>query len=173
MKRWYVIQIFAGYEDRVKADLLKTIAEKGLEDFFGEVLIPSAKLKQYFTSIEASDQQLFPGYMLVQMELEPQAMRLVKSSPRVIKFIGGRDPEPLTNDEIERVMKKVRGEIVIASKEDVFVVEQEIEIGEGPFSGFTGIIEKVDKDTERLTVMVSIFGRMTPVELGFNQVKRG
>lgn len=173
MKRWYVIQVFAGYEDKVKADLTKRIKEEGLQEVFGEVLIPSAKLKQYFSSIEATDQQLFPGYMLVEMEMVPGAIRLVQTAPRVLRFLGGRDPVPLSAAEVEKIMAKVRGEVVVAPQEEEFAVEQEVEVGEGPFAGFSGIIEKIDTEAERLTVMVSIFGRMTPVELGFNQVKRG
>ncbi|MEX0672294.1 MAG: transcription termination/antitermination protein NusG [Candidatus Babeliales bacterium] len=172
MKRWYVIQVFAGYEEHVKADLVKQIDQEGLEEAFGEVLIPSAKLKQYFSSLEATDQQLFPGYMLIEMELSPRAIRLVTTSPRVMRFLGGKDPVPLSAAEVERIMAKVRGDVVVAPQREEFLVEQEIEISEGPFAGFSGIVEKIDKDAERLTVMVSIFGRMTPVELGFNQVKR-
>ncbi len=173
MKRWYVIQVFAGYEDKVKVDLTKRIQEENLQEIFGEVLIPSAKLKQYFSSIEATEQQLFPGYMLVEMEMDPRAIRLVQLSPRVLRFLGGRDPVPLSAAEVEKIMAKVRGEVVVIPQEEEFVIDQEVEVGEGPFAGFSGIIDKIDRDAERITVMVSIFGRMTPVELGFNQVKRG
>ena len=172
MKHWYVVQVFAGYEEQVKKDIERRIPQEGLEDLIGQVLIPSAKLKQYFTAPDAEDQQLFPGYMLVEIEPVPEAIRAVVSTPRVLKFLGGKDPVPLSQKEVDKIMKKMHGEIVVAPGVPEFIEGKEVEIADGPFSGFVGIVEKVDKDAERLIVMVSIFGRMTPVELGFSQVKR-
>lgn len=172
MKRWYVVQLYAGYENIVKADLLKRIEEEGLQDFFGEVLIPSAKMKQFFDTADAmKDQQLFPGYMLIQMEAVPQAIRLVASTPRVLRFLGGKEPVPLSQKEIDRVLAQIRGEMVVAGERHEFEVGKEVDIKEGPFAGFVGIIDSIDEESEKLTVMVSIFGRMTPVELSFDQVK--
>lgn len=172
MKRWYVVQVFAGYEDLIKADLKKRIQEEGLDEKFGDILIPSARLRQFFSVQEERDEQLFPGYMLVEMEAIPEAVRLVAASPRVIRFLGGKDPVPLSQKEIDRVMAQMKGEVDVAPKKVDIVVGSEVAIKEGPFEGFVGIVEKVDEDNERLTVMVSIFGRMTPVELKFNQVKQ-
>jgi transcriptional antiterminator NusG len=171
MKKWYVIQVYAGYEDAVKADLTKRIQSEGLEDKFGEILIPSAKLKQVFDEQQGKDSQLFPGYMLIEMELLPETIRLVTSSMRVIKFLGGKDPVSLSKKEIDRVLGQVKGEVAVVQKKSEFTVGSEVEIKEGPFAGFVGIIDKVDEENERLTVMVSIFGRMTPVELNFSQIK--
>lgn len=172
MKRWYVIQVYAGYEEQVKTDLQNRIKEEGLEDFFGEVLIPSAKLKDYFTATDAKDQRLFPGYVLIEMELAPETMRLVTSAPRVLKFLGGKDPMPLSQQEIDRIISSVKGEVVVPSGAPEFVEGAEVDIVGGPFAGFVGIVDKMDKEAEKLTVMVSIFGRLTPVELSFDQVKR-
>lgn len=173
MMRWYVVQVYAGYEEAVKADLLKRIEEKGLQDRFGEILVPSAKLKQLFEVVDFKDQQLFPGYILIQMEVAPETVRLVTSSARVLRFLGGQhEPVPLTQKEIDRVISQIKGEISVVAEKNEFVIGTEVEIGEGPFAGFVGIIDRVDKENERLTVMVSIFGRMTPVELGFDQIKR-
>ena len=174
MKRWYVVQVYAGYEETIKTDLLKSIREAELEGFFGDVLVPSAKVKQLFdvSSNPKVDQQLFPGYLLIEMELAQEAMRLVLSTPRVTKFLGGKDPVPLSSKEIDRVLSQIKGEVAVASKKSDFVVGNEIEISEGPFAGFVGIIHKVEEEVEKLTVMVSIFGRMTPVELAFDQIKR-
>ncbi len=174
MKRWYVVQVYAGYEESVKADILMRIKERGMLEEFGDVIIPSAKLRHFFDAEEEQkDQQLFPGYVLLEMESKPETIRLVTSNPRVLRFLGGKDPAPLTAKEIDRVLSQMRGEVAVAStaKSD-FVVGSEIEIKEGPFAGFVGIIDKIEDENEKLTVMVSIFGRMTPVELGFNQVKR-
>ncbi len=167
MKRWHVVQVFAGYEDRVKADIEKHARESGLEEKIGQVLVPSAKLKQFIAVDEQEGHQLFPGYVLVEMEYSPEVLRVVTASPRVIKVLG-----VLSKREIDRIFSQVSGEIQIASTKSDFVVGSEVEIKEGPFAGFFGIIDKVDDESEMLTVMVSIFGRMTPVELSFRQVNR-
>ena len=172
MKRWYVVQVYAGYEEAVKADLLKRVEELELQNLVGQVMVPSAKMKGYFTSPDEQDQQLFPGYVLVEAEMGTEVFRLVNSTPRVMRFLGGKDPIPLSKKEIERVVSQVKGEVIVGSEKSEFVVGREIEIKEGPFAGFVGVIDKVDEADERLTVMVSIFGRMTPVELGFDQVQR-
>ena len=173
MKRWYVVQVFAGYENAVKADLEKHIQDSELKEFFGEVLMPSAKMKSFFESVdEAKDQQLFPGYVLVEMELTPETYRFVLESPRAFRFLGGKSPMPLSKKEIEKVVSQMKGEVIVSSEKEGFAVGAEVDISEGPFSGFVGVIDKIDYESEKLTVMVSIFGRMTPVELSFNQVKK-
>ena len=172
MKQWYVIQVYAGYEEIVKADLLKRIEEQGMQEHFGEVLIPSAKMKQFFDAGDAlQDQQLFPGYMLVEMEAVPQAMRLIEITPRIIRFLGGKTPVPLSQSEINRVLGQMRGEVVVAKEKHSFETDKEVEIVDGAFTGFMGIINAIDEENKKLTVMVSIFGRMTPVELSFEQVR--
>lgn len=172
MMRWYVVQVYAGYEEVAKADIEKRIAQQGLQEDFGQVFIPSVKMKQFFVE-EAEDQQLFPGYILIEMNMKPETHRLVTSSLRVLKFLGGKDPVPLSRKEIDRILSQMKGEIAVGTeKQELFTVGSEIEISEGPFAGFVGVVDSVDMENEKLTVMVSIFGRMTPVELGFNQVKR-
>lgn len=173
MKKWYVIQVLAGYEERIRSDLLKTIEEKGLSEKFGDILLPSAKAKPGFSSDSIpEDQYLFPGYMLIEMEKEPQTLRLVSKTPRISRFLGGLDPAPLREDEMERVFAQVRGEVLVSREKHAFESGSEVEIQDGPFAGFMGIIGTIDDEHEKLTVMVSIFGRMTPVELAFDQVKR-
>jgi transcriptional antiterminator NusG len=110
--------------------------------------------------------------MIVEMEMLPESLRLVKSSPRVMRFLGGTDPVPLSKREVDRIVSQMTGEISLAKASEDFIVGREVEISDGPFAGFVGMIEKVDAEGEKLTIMVSIFGRMTPVELGFHQVKR-
>lgn len=171
MKRWYVVQVYAGFEEAVKSDLTKRIHDEGLEELFGDILIPSARLKQMFDAEESKDAQLFPGYVLVEMESAPQTIKLVTSSLRVIKFLGGKEPVAISQREIERIRGQIKGELAVAAKKTDFAVGSEVDITDGPFAGFVGIIEKIDEENERVTVMVSIFGRMTPVELGFNQIK--
>lgn len=174
MKRWYVVQIYAGYEDAIKADLVKRIELEGLADKFGDILIPSAKLHHLFaTEEESKNEQLFPGYIFVEMEADTKPIRLVLSNPRVIRFLGGAQPIPLSQKEIDRILQQIKGELKVSvSEKTEYSVGSQVEIKEGPFAGFMGVIDQVDKVNERVTVMVSIFGRMTPVELGYNQVKQ-
>lgn len=174
MKRWYVVQVYAGFEEQIKADLEKQVIKEGLESFIGEVLVPSAKMKRLFDVTEGSgDQQLFPGYILVELEAVPEALRLVQLHPRVVRFLGGKDPIPLSTKEIDRIKSQVRGEVKVSvAVVSSFNVGQEIEIVDGPFAGFVGAVERVDDEAEKMTVMVSIFGRLTPVELRFDQIKQ-
>ena len=172
MKQWYVLQIYAGYEDKIKADLEYRIAHSALQDKFGDIMFPSAKMKQVFSSVEEEDQQLFPGYMLVQLELSPAAMKIALETPRVLRFLGGKNPVPLSQREVDRVIEKVQGGVVLSGDQSSLAVDSEVTIADGPFAGFVGVVEKVDAENERITVMVSIFGRMTPVELRFDQVKK-
>ena len=172
MKKWFVVQVLAGYEDRIRTDLLKSITDQGLQDKFGEILIPAAKAKPTYGAAPIDDQQLFPGYMLVEMEPQQSTIRLVAKTPRVTRFLGGKDPAPLSNKEIERILAQIRGEVIVSAEKHTFDSGSEVEIQDGPFAGFMGIIDTIDEEHEKLTVMVSIFGRMTPVELAFDQVKR-
>jgi len=172
MKRWYVVQAYAGYEEAARQDMIKRVAEAGLQDALGEVLVPVAKVKPMPGATEEEAQQLFPGYVLVEMESQPEVIQAITRCMRVIGFLGGKDPVPLSAAEVERFLAQMRGEVAVVAKEARFAVGDEVEILDGPFSGFVGIVDKVDADNERLAVMVSIFGRMTPVELGFDQVKQ-
>jgi len=173
MKRWYVAQVYAGYEESVKEDLSRRLIEAGLQERIGEIMVPSAKMRKFFEIDESADEHLFPGYMLIEMEVAPETMKLVLSNPRIMRFLGGKDPVPLSAKEVERIKSQVKGEVVVSTtRESGFTVGREVDIRDGAFAGFVGIIDKVDEENERLTVMVSIFGRMTPVELNFDQIKR-
>jgi len=171
MKRWFVAQAYAGYEETAKKDILKRVEEAGVQDAVGQVLVPSTKVRAVGAATEEIE-QLFPGYILIEMELLPEVVQAVTRSARVVGFLGGDKPSPLSQVEADRFLAQMRGEVTVVKKDDRFAVGDEVEILDGPFSGFVGIIDKVDADNEKLAVMVSIFGRMTPVELGFEQVKR-
>ena len=171
MKRWYVAQVFSGFEEQIKVDIERQVEQSKLQDEVGRVLIPSAKLKTYFSSVDTEDQQLFPGYILIELELTDRVKKMISATPRLMRFLGGKDPVPLSSSEIEKVFARMEGEVVVASSEVQFSVGQEVEITQGPFTGFIGIVEEVDGESERLKVVVSILGRMTPVELNFDQVQ--
>jgi transcriptional antiterminator NusG len=173
MKLWYVVQVYAGYENAVRDDILKSVNAANLQNYLDDVLIPCAKMKQFFTSdSDNENQQLFPGYILVHIEAVPEVIRLIENTPRVIKFLGGKTPIPLSQKEVNKILSQIKGEVVLVNQENAFEKGCEVEIKSGPFEGFVGIIEDINRENEKLTVMVSIFGRMTPVELTFDQVKR-
>lgn len=172
MKKWYVVQVYAGCEELVEKDLNSQIEQKGLADLFGEVLVPSARVKEFTPASDPKDQRLFPGYILVEMDLVPEAVRLVNSSPRVLRFLGGKNPMPLSEKEVGRVRANMEGEVVVSASSMDLAKGNEVDISEGPFAGFVGIVEEIDEEAEKIKVMVSIFGRLTPVELNFDQIKR-
>lgn len=167
MKRWHVVQVYAGYEEVVKNEIERMVQIKGAQDHVGTVLVPAVKTKQGSPEADNKEQQLFPGYVLVEMDDSSEAMKLVTISPRVLKSLG-----TVSQREVDKIVSQTKGEIAVGPKDVDYVVGSEVEIMEGPFAGFVGIVDKVDVETDKLTVMVSIFGRMTPVELGFHQVKR-
>ena len=172
MKRWYVVQVYTGFEDVVKKDLEKRFVEQGFEDGFGEILIPTSEIVSFLSGEDTRKEKIFPGYLLIQMEMTGETYQLVLSAPRASRFLGGERPSALSNKEVERIFAQVSGELAITKEKVPFAVGNEVHVGSGPFAGFVGIVDKVDEERERLTVMVSIFGRLTPVELGFDQVKK-
>lgn len=172
MKRWYFVQVYTGYEDVVKTDLLKRIEEENAQDLFGEVLVPRSEVVHYFTDKETSKEKIFPGYLLINMEMNGDSFRLVSTLPRVTRFLGGESPMALSDKEVKRIFSQMEGGVTASSERVSFQVGSEVHIASGPFAGFVGIVDSIDDDHDRLTVMVSIFGRLTPVELSFDQVKK-
>ncbi len=174
MKHWYVVQVYTGFEDVVKLDLERRIVAEGASELFGKVMVPSGEAAGFWgeEEEEAKKEKIFPGYILVQMEMIPEAFSVVMSTPRVYKFLGGNAPISLSEKEVDRIFSQMSGKLVVSEKQLPFSVGSEINISNGPFSGFVGIVDKIDEEHKKLTVMVSIFGRLTPVELGFDQIKR-
>lgn len=171
MKRWYVVQVYTGFEDRVKADLEKRVEEQGAQELFGEVLVPKGEMVSLLAGASETKEKIFPGYLLVNMEMVGEAHRLVATTPRVTRFLGGEQPMSLSDREVERIFSQMEGGLSVSTDKSLFVEGSEVQIIDGAFSGFSGVIEKVDEEHERVTVMVSIFGRMTPVELGYDKIK--
>ncbi|NDD53914.1 transcription termination/antitermination factor NusG [bacterium] len=172
MIRWYVVQVYTGFEDIVKTDIEKRAQEEDLQDLFGQILIPAGEVTSFLADNKSKKEKIFPGYLLLQMEMTGDTYRLVSSTPRVTRFLGGESPVPLSEKEVDRIFAQMSGKLLVPHEKTTFIVGSEIHIASGPFSGFVGIIDKVDEEREKLTVMVSIFGRHTPVELGFDQVKK-
>jgi transcription termination/antitermination protein NusG len=172
MKRWYVVQVYTGFEDIVKTDIEKRSIEESLQDLFGQILVPAGEITSLFADVKSRKEKIFPGYLLIEMDMTGDTYRLVSSTPRVTRFLGGSIPVPLSQKEIERIYAQMSGKLTVSDEKALYSVGSEVHIINGPFTNFVGTIDKIDDDREKLTVMVSIFGRLTPVELGFDQVKK-
>lgn len=172
--RWYVVQAFSGYEGRVQKTLLEHIEIQGLQDKFGEVLVPTEEVVEMRAGQKRkSSRKFFPGYVLVQMEMDEQSWHLVKSVPRVLGFIGGTSdrPAPITQKEADRILQR----LVDTDKpkpKTLFEPGEVIRVIDGPFADFNGVVEELDYEKNRIKVSVLIFGRSTPVDLEFGQVEK-
>lgn len=174
--RWYVIQAYSGYEKRVKMQLEEKIKLAGLEEHFGQILVPTEEVVEMKQGQKRkSERKFFPGYVLIQMEMNDQTWQLVRHVPRVSGFIGGKSekPAPISDKEAERILNSVRGgDEAQPRPRTTFQVGEVVRVLEGPFADFTGVVEEVNYEKSRLQVAVSIFGRSTPVELEFSQVEK-
>lgn len=173
--RWYVLQAFSGFESRVATTLREYIKLHQMEDQFGEVLVPTEEVVENVGGKRRkSERKFFPGYVLVQMEMNDDTWHLVKSVPRVMGFIGGTadKPAPITNREADRILNRLQETSDKPRPKTMFEPGEEVRVSEGPFADFNGTVEEVDYEKSRLKVSVSIFGRATPVELEFSQVEK-
>jgi len=174
--RWYVVHAFSGFENQVKRSLEERIRRKGLEEKFGQVLVPTEEVVEMRDGQKRkSDRKFFPGYVLVQMEMDDDTWHLVKEVPRVMGFIGGTGdkPAPITEKEANAILHRVEEGAEKPRPKVLFEVGEMVRITEGPFNDFNGVVEEIDYDKSRLRVEVTIFGRSTPVELEFGQVEKG
>lgn len=175
-KRWYVVQAFSGFENRVKKTLLEQIRLEGMEDKFGEILIPTEEVVEMKAGKKRrSERKFFPGYVLVQMLMDDDSWHLVKNLPRVLGFIGGKSDRPAPISETEA--KTILGQVEVGADKPkpkvLFEVGEVVRVIDGPFADFSGVVEEVNYEKSRVHVAVSIFGRSTPVELEFGQVEKG
>ena len=175
-KRWYVVHAFSGYEGRVKRSLEERIQRAGMEDMFGEVLVPVEEVVEMRGGQQRrSERKFFPGYVLVNMELTDETWHLVKDVPQVLGFIGGTEdkPAPITEKEAQAILQRVQEGADKPRPKVLFEPGEVVRVIDGPFNDFTGVVEEVDYDKSRLKVSVSIFGRSTPVDLEFGKVEKG
>ena len=174
--RWYVVQAFSGYEQKVKGMLEERIVREGLESKFGEVLVPTEEIVEMRAGQQRrSERKFFPGYVLVEMEMDDESWHLVKNTPRVMGFIGGTAdrPAPITEKEANEILQRVEDSTDKPKHKVLFEPGEVIRVNDGPFADFNGVVEKVDYEKNRVRVSVLIFGRSTPVDLGFGQVEKG
>ena len=172
---WYVIQAQSNFENKVKASLLERIVREKLEDFFGEILIPTEEVVEMKMGQQRkSERKFFPGYVLVQMKLTNETWHLVKNTPKVLGFIGGVSdrPAPISNKEAALILNRIEAAINKPRPKVLFEAGQIIRIVDGPFKDFNGEIEEVVYEKSKLRVAVLIFGRSTSVELNFDQVEK-
>lgn len=172
--KWYVVQAYSGYENKVKASLLERIRQKGMESFFGHVLIPRENVQDVRAgkAKKVSSRTFYPGYIFVQMKLTDQAWYLVKETPKVSGFVGGRQPTIVPEREIFAIAQQVAEGAAKPKPRVVFQQGDHVRVIDGAFANFTGTIEEVKPEKQKVRVLVSIFGRATPVELDYGQVEK-
>lgn len=172
--KWYGVHTYSGYENKVKLSLEERIRAYGVEELFGEVLIPSETVVELKKGERrTSTRKFFPGYILVQMELNNETWHIVKGTPKVTGFVGGTiNPPAIPEDEIGKITTRMEEGVERPKPKVEFEVGETVRVVDGPFLNFTGVVEDVKPDKGKLKVMVSIFGRVTPVELEFIQVEK-
>ena len=174
--RWYVVHAYSGYENSVKRSLEERIERSGLQDMFGEILVPTEEVVEMRDGHKRNtSRKFFPGYVLVHMELNDDTWHLVKDVPRVMGFIGGTSdrPAPISDREAQSILDRVQEGVEKPRPKVLFEPGEMVRITEGPFNDFTGVVEEVDYEKSRMRVAVLIFGRSTPVDLEFSQVEKG
>jgi len=175
-KRWYVVQAFSGYEKSVMRSLHEQIALHGMEDRFGDILVPTEEVVEMKEGKKRkSERKFYPGYVLVNMEMDDETWHLVKGIPRVLGFVGGNAerPAPITEAEAALILDRVTEGGEAPRPKTLFEPGELVRVTDGPFADFNGTVEEVNYEKSRLQVAVMIFGRSTPVELEFGQVEKG
>ncbi len=172
--KWYIIHAYSGFERKVKESLETRIQAFGLQDKIGRVLIPTESVTEVRGGKKYTSERMFyPGYVLVEMDMDDNVWHVVKSTPRVTGFVGtGQQPTPLSEDEVNQIVYRVADSKEKPKLKVKFEKNESVRISEGPFASFTGVVDEVNEDKETLKVMVTIFGRATPVELEFGQVEK-
>jgi transcriptional antiterminator NusG len=173
-KDWYIVHTYSGFEKKVAESLRQRVQAYGLQDQIGEVLIPTEDVVEMKGGKKVvSPKRFFPGYVLVQMEMNDDTWHVVKNTPKVTGFVGaGQKPAPLTQEEVDQVIHQVTVAAEKPKPKYVFEAGETVRIIDGPFSNFSGLVDEVNLDRNTLKVMVTIFGRSTPVELDFLQVEK-
>ena len=173
-KRWYIVHTYSGFEERVQETLMQRAEALDMAEAFGEIHIPTETIVEYRNGKKRETQRkFFPGYILVQMRMSDAAWHVVKNTPKVTGFVGsGKNPTPLTQEEVDQILRQVSSAKEKPKPKYIFEKSEPVKIIDGPFNNFTGVVDEVNLDRNTLKVMVTIFGRQTPVELDFSQVQK-
>lgn len=173
--RWYVVHAYSGFEKSVMRALTERITRQGMQDKFGRILVPVEEVIEMKSGQKSiSERKFFPGYVLVEMEMNDDTWHLVKNTPKVTGFVGGTAtrPTPISEKEVEKIMQQMQEGVDKPRPKVLFEVGEVVRVKEGPFTDFHGSVEEVNYDKNKLHVSVTIFGRATPVELEFGQVEK-
>lgn len=173
-KRWYVLHVYSGFEEKVAEAIHDKARKQGLEDKVEEVMVPTEKVVEVKNNKkQEKDSKFFPGYVLAKLELDDEVWHMIKNTPKVTGFLGaGNKPSPISEKDAERLIKQIKEGVDRPRSSISFSIGEEVKVTEGPFASFNGSVEEVDEEKGRLKVSVSIFGRATPVELEFSQVEK-
>ncbi|MBI5008035.1 MAG: transcription termination/antitermination protein NusG [Nitrosomonadales bacterium] len=174
-KRWYVVHTYSQFEKSVQRALQERIAREGMQDLFGQILVPVEEVVELKSGQKnISERKFFPGYVLVEMDMTDESWHLVKNTPKVTGFLGGSamKPTPISQKEVDNIMSQMQAGVEKPRPKVLFEVGEAVRVKEGPFTDFHGMVEDVNYDKSKLRVAVTIFGRSTPVELNFGQVEK-
>jgi len=174
-KNWYVVHTYSQFEKSVQRALAERIQREGMQDKFGQILVPVEEVVELkLGQKNITERKFFPGYVLVEMEMTDESWHLVKNIPKVTGFLGGSamKPTPISEKEVQNIMRQMQAGVEKPRPKVLFEVGELVRVKEGPFTDFNGSVEDVNYDKNKIRVAVTIFGRSTPVELGFGQVEK-
>ncbi len=173
-KRWYIIHVYSGFENKVAQSIMEQAEQKGMKDLVEEVLVPTEEVMEVRRGKKINaERKFFPGYVLAHMDMTEEAYHLVKNTAKVTGFLGtGNTPSPIRQAEVDRIRTQVQEGIERPKPSIRFEIGEQVRVADGPFTSFNGVVEDIDEERTRLKVAVSIFGRATPVELEYSQVEK-
>lgn len=173
-QRWYVINVYSGFENKVAESIRELAEQKGMAELFEQILVPVEEVVEMRRGSKVkTERKFFPGYVLIRMEMTDESWHLVKNTAKMTGFLGdGGRPTPVSDVEVERILRQVQEGIERPKPSVTFEIGEQVRVCDGPFNSFNGLVEEVDEERARLKVAVSIFGRATPVELEYSQVEK-
>ncbi|MFD0950920.1 transcription termination/antitermination protein NusG [Paraperlucidibaca wandonensis] len=174
-KRWFVVHAYSGFEKQVMRSLIERVRLAEMEDLFGDILVPTEEVVEMKNGVKRkTERKFFPGYVLVNMEMNDASWHLVKECPKVMGFIGGKadKPAPISDREADVILNRIKTNVDAPRPKTLFEPGEVVRVADGPFADFNGTVEEVNYEKSRLRVAVMIFGRATPVELEFTQVEK-
>ncbi len=172
--RWYVIQVYSGFEQKISDSIMEQATKKGFADHIEEIMVPTEEVVEVKRGQRVqTERRIFPGYILIKMDMTDAGWHLIKNTDKVTGFLGGgRKPVPISQREAESMMKNIQDGVDSPRPSVIYDIGEELRVTDGPFASFTGTVEEIDEEKQKLKVSVSIFGRATPVELDYGQVEK-